>query len=198
MKREEKQQRLSDFVGCYLEQLGRETDPILKHRRVTMIARSPDSPVAKAVACHVPELRAAGVRIELILAIPQPKEQAAFWLGAADLVCWAKDQRLIDAHEQLVLGASMTWCGDAMRREPGKLDMHEIYKSDCTAAAQRCMRAFCRLVAKCPAVKNGPLTASLHAVRREQPNVVPLTPDVPPQSSDPTSSGPITPVTTRH
>ena len=50
-------------------------------------------------------------------------------------VRWARKPRLIEAHEQLVLGPQTCWIGDSMRREPAKCDAYETYIDDCAETA---------------------------------------------------------------
>jgi hypothetical protein len=39
---------------------------------------------------------------------------------AADLIRWARNPRLLDAHEQVTYGNSLCWWGDSMRRDAEK------------------------------------------------------------------------------
>jgi len=55
---------------------------------------------------------------------------------------WAKTPTLMDAHEQLVLGAMMSWSGDSMRREPSKRDAFELFRSSCEQSAEYGLRGF--------------------------------------------------------
>src|SRR5262249_10884562 len=54
---------------------------------------------------------------------------------------WARDVRLMDAHEQLVLDEQTSWIGDSMRREPLKHDAFETFAADCPDTA-RCLTVF--------------------------------------------------------
>ena len=50
---------------------------------------------------------------------------------------WAKNPRMLDAHEQLVIGPNSTWMGDCMRRDPTKRDAFQSFNVDCPEAAGR-------------------------------------------------------------
>ena len=58
---------------------------------------------------------------------------------------WARDLRLLEAHEQLVIGSATSWTGDCMRREPMSRDACEIYAPGCTESAQRAALFFERI-----------------------------------------------------
>ena len=58
---------------------------------------------------------------------------------------WARHPRLIEAHEQLVLGPETCWIGDCMRRDPAKCDAYESYVEGCGEAAGCAAVSFERL-----------------------------------------------------
>ena len=62
---------------------------------------------------------------------------------------WAKHPRLIEAHEQLVLGPETCWIGDCMRRDPAKCDAYESYVEGCGEAAGCAAVSFERLWLAC-------------------------------------------------
>ena len=62
---------------------------------------------------------------------------------------WARHPRLIEAHEQLVLGAQTCWIGDCMRRDPAKCDAFESYVEGCGEAAGCALVSFERLWGAC-------------------------------------------------
>ena len=64
-------------------------------------------------------------------------------------VRWAKHPRLIEAHEQLVLGPETCWIGDCMRRDPAKCDAYESYVEGCGEAAGCAAVSFERLWLAC-------------------------------------------------
>jgi hypothetical protein len=58
---------------------------------------------------------------------------------------WARHPRLVEAHEQLVLGPETCWIGDCMRRDPAKCDAYESYVEGCGEAAGCAAVSFERL-----------------------------------------------------
>jgi hypothetical protein len=112
-----------------------------------VVARSLDSPVVKAIAGLDQTIAAIGGGVRLILA--QLDDEAQCLAGTA-LSCrheirWARHPRLIEAHEQLVLGPNTCWIGDSMRRDPAKCDAFENFVEDCGEAAGCAAVSFERL-----------------------------------------------------
>lgn len=108
--------------------------------RITIIARSPASPVVAAFTTRVRDLKMRNIMAQIIVAHLDPESalrdmSAALSLLAddddiGDLVRWARNPCILDAHEQLTLGHDMCWSGDAMRREPGKRDSLDLFERD--------------------------------------------------------------------
>ena len=82
---------------------------------------------------------------------------------AATLDCEARltrDPRLIEAHEQLVLGQRACWTGDSMRRDPAASDAYESFIDDCAKLAAAAHATFERLwSAADPLSEHRPMTA---------------------------------------
>jgi len=57
----------------------------------------------------------------------------------------AFDLRLLDAHEQLVLGQRSAWCGDCMRRNPSERDAFESFLRDDLILSAWAGKTFTRL-----------------------------------------------------
>ena len=143
-RRGEKERRLSAFIGQHLAaaqssaaQLGCE---------ILLIARSVESPVVKAIGALAPEIVAAGYSLRMILAQADRDASPRGWvLAHAIEVRRARDPRLIEAHEQLVLGLRTFWTGDSMRRDPAKCDAYESFVDDCAESAGFAAATFERL-----------------------------------------------------
>ncbi|MGO9460105.1 MAG: hypothetical protein ACLPWS_09180 [Rhodomicrobium sp.] len=97
----------------------------LEERTVTLIARSPASPPAQALAMNLGRFQPLSIEVRIIFAQIAPASAFNFvfqTLGAAcrhapeTIVRWAKNRALLDAHERLTLGRSLCWTGDSMRR----------------------------------------------------------------------------------
>jgi hypothetical protein len=140
-RHEEKEQRLRLFVEHHLRLPSDRTHQLL------IVARSLESPVVRAIAGLEQLIAATGGSVRLILA--QVDDEAQCLAGAA-LSCkheirWARHPRLIEAHEQLVLGPNTCWIGDCMRRDPAKCDAFENFVEDCGEAAGCAAVSFERL-----------------------------------------------------
>jgi hypothetical protein len=143
VKREEKEAKLGQFIS---EHVGRQPPGRMM---CLLVARSAESPAAKAML-------SAGTRsgsnffVRAIFANLGAVEaariaQACTGSDLALQVRWARDLRLMDAHEQIVLPPARSWTGDSMRREPTKCDAHEWFAPECAEAARRATLFFERL-----------------------------------------------------
>jgi len=140
-RHEEKEQRLRLFIEHHLRL------PSDRAHQLLLVARSLESPVVRAIAGLEQLIAATGGSVRLILA--QVDDEAQCLAGTA-LRCrheirWARHPRLIEAHEQLVLGPTTCWIGDCMRRDPAKCDAFENFVEDCGEAAGCAAVSFERL-----------------------------------------------------
>lgn len=112
--------RYFDVYGLSLKQHGD-----LESRTITLIARSPASPPAQALAMNLGRFQPMSVEVRIIFAQIAPAgafDQISQILSSAcrqapeEIVRWAKNRALLDAHERLTLGRALCWTGDAMRR----------------------------------------------------------------------------------
>lgn len=147
-RRGEKERRLGAFIGQHLADAQR--DASRPGNQIRLIARSVDSPVVKAIAALAPEIVAGGHSLRLIVAQPDrdtlARDGALADAGALQCeVRWARNPRLMEAHEQLVLGPSACWTGDSMRRDPAKCDAYESFIGDSAEAAGSASASFERL-----------------------------------------------------
>ena len=196
MKRDKKELRLQEFIDKYLVSIASSSEVSDLDREVSIIAQSPGSPVAVALLNRIPQLVDAGARVCAIFAIPSPEPALASWLDAAGSVRWARDMRLREAHEQLVLGRGFFWSGDAMRREPGKIDLFERYDENAAMLVAHGRRAFERLARASVLIQ--PRAAAVAAPR--QPELAdPFAPEKTwSQTNDPAVTEPTARVSTRH
>jgi hypothetical protein len=113
-----------------------------------IVARSLDSPLIKAITALGEEIAAAGLSVRLILAQLDRALNPQVWAREVPFaleIRWAKHPRLIEAHEQLVLGPETCWIGDCMRRDPAKCDAYESFVEGCGEAAGCAAVSFERL-----------------------------------------------------
>lgn len=157
----DKEQKLRDFIAQHIA----ATDDLTGADRVSQIqvvARSIESPVVKAIAALAREIAEANVSVRMIMAHADHDTFGDAWSDAGHAVGfdhevrWARHPRLIEAHEQLVLGPQTCWIGDSMRRDPTKCDAFESYVEGCGEAAGCALVSFERLwVASEPLLTRG-------------------------------------------
>jgi hypothetical protein len=115
--------RFDPYFDVYGLSLKQQAD--LGQRIVTLIARSPASPPAQALAMNLARFQPLSIEVRIIFAQIGPANALNFLLQALSACClsapeatirWAKNRALLDAHERLTLGRTLCWTGDSMRR----------------------------------------------------------------------------------
>jgi hypothetical protein len=145
-RHEEKEQKLKEFVLRHLSES--DVGAGAQASQILIVARSLDSPVVKAITGLTEEIAAVSLSVRLILAQVDREPQFEDWgsgVAFAHELRWAKHPRLIEAHEQLVLGPETCWIGDCMRRDPAKCDAYESFVEDCGEATGCATVSFERL-----------------------------------------------------
>lgn len=137
MKPEDKQRALSEFIAATLAQTAppANAEPAPRTIIATLIAHSPSSPVAKALASLAASDANVTVQARAIFASldtdgSSAAPVAATWLSSpAGRVTLRQivDVRLCDAHEQMVVDGASAWVGDCLRRDPSKRDAYETF-----------------------------------------------------------------------
>lgn len=160
--------RIVELIDSYLRYLRRAPSEEASDYGITLIARSPASPVAGALAAKAGELGRQQVSARLIFAKPAPTEALDEVLHAVKPVFrgesipvrvrWAHNPGLLDAHEQMTLGANICWSGDAMRRSPQRRGALEIAEEDSPAAVRHAALAFSALWAASKPLDQGYFT----------------------------------------
>ena len=149
VKHEDKSEKLIGFISEQIAATAARNKPLPIEMR--MIARSAESPVARALGVLKADLRRAGVELAVIFAQADTDGGHGVWAaGASDMPCvkslwFARNARLIDAHEVLTIGTHALWIGDSMRRDPEKRDSFETYVPNCTGTAAQFRRSFDRI-----------------------------------------------------
>jgi hypothetical protein len=149
VRMEEKESKLKSFVQSVVEKSVGVEIASRRDDAVLLVARSPESPVAKAVAALAREgIIGQPVRAVFALAprgeVPATVAQTLTVLSS-DAMHVLIDARLFDAHEQLVLSETASWVGDCMRRDPMKRDAYECFAADCAKTASWARRSHERL-----------------------------------------------------
>ena len=161
VRKEEKEARLATFIA---EQLAAAIASDVAGRGLTVLARSLESPVLKALAVHSDAIRAAGLKVRAIIVLSEGSSDEVSGLLAGFTARRGCDVRLLDAHEQLAIGDRVAWIGDCMRREPTKRDAYEIYSAECAETAALAHRSFDRVWSFAAAgVKDTPAVAPVAA-----------------------------------
>ena len=148
VKKEEKEQRVREFVRRHLQARAAADAPALPTAYM-LIARSPTSPVVKALVSLSAEIAAAGISVFAVFtklgSAPNSAEATAIDRLCEGCCRSTRDARLLEGHEQLVLDATTAWVGDCMRREPEKRDAYERYAEGCQSTAAWASAAFERI-----------------------------------------------------
>ncbi len=150
VRKEEKEARLRNFIEKDLADRRAAPAPAgVGADGYSLLALSTESPAAKALLALAPEAAAHGLEIRIIFMTHDPANAVTGTTALdsfAGLRCrLVTDPRLLDAHEQLVLGEHRAWIGDCMRREPSRRDALENYSEDCATTAVWAQRAFERI-----------------------------------------------------
>jgi len=115
--------RFDPYFDVYGLSLKQQAD--LSQRIVTLIARSPVSPPALALAMNLSRFQPLVIEVRIIFAQIGPANALNFLIQTLSACCrsnaettirWAKNRALLDAHERLTLGRTLCWTGDSMRR----------------------------------------------------------------------------------
>jgi hypothetical protein len=146
VKREDKMESLRSFIQAFWL-----TVPAVDNGSITLVARSAESPIARALIAIGGDIAARGITVRAILGQLEPEKSAIGWSIAGPQIPftrdlrWAKNPRLADAHEQLVLGPTTAWIGDCLRRDPSRRDAYEQYAANDAIVARTLQTSFERL-----------------------------------------------------
>ncbi len=124
-------------------------------RAITLVLRSASSDPAKALLHLKDEFLDAGIRAKAILAKLEPADELREFFATlaelapeekpCELIRWARNPRLLDAHEQATYGAAMCWSGDPMRRDPDKRNALALFDEAGTDRVRLARLAFAAL-----------------------------------------------------
>ena len=152
VRREQKEQKITGFLKAYIATAAFQlSGGSAGNREFLLLARSPDSPVAKSIAGLNREIQSAGIALRVIFSQIGSDAAADAWTNADGGINFAREIRifdnpaLLDVHEQLILGSDMSWVGDCLRRDPQRNDAYECYADSCQATASRTSKSFERL-----------------------------------------------------
>lgn len=156
-QKEDREIRLKDLIAKNIAL--HRTNPIASEYPTVyrLIARSPDSPAARALAHFAEEAESLGIEIEVLFSHSAGAAIRDETTRLSLSMCrYLSDRRLLDAHEQLVLGTDTTWIGDCLRREPGKRNTYEFTREACSNTASQAAHFHNQLArSSLPAKTNG-------------------------------------------
>ncbi len=167
-------ERLAMRIGDCLQRL--ETKGAsLKDRSLTLIARSPSSEIARALALQAEHLQKKEFSARMIFARLAPIELAAEMASAFNLaggsdskassVRIIKSPALLNAHEQLVIGEHSCWTGDMLRRVEGNRYGLDIWEDGSTGATKLAQFAFNAIWPSAKSVPSNVLTGRRRILR---------------------------------
>ena len=135
--------QLSQFISQHLPAA------LAAKGRVGIIARSSSSPVLEFLSEHRSALIHAVAEVRIVLLEASDKAVSGLIerlsLVSAAPIRHASRPRLIDAHEQLVMGDLWCWYGDSMRRDPRKRDAFASFSAGNAELARLAWLSFNRI-----------------------------------------------------
>jgi hypothetical protein len=149
IKREDKMEIVRTFIKASL--LMPRAANIGCIEEITLVARSAESPVARALASLGTDITSRGITVRAIFGYLECEKSPIGWSIAGPEIPftrqlrWAKNPRLADAHEQLVLGPQTAWIGDCLRRDPSRRDAYEQYVTADARTSETLHTSFARL-----------------------------------------------------
>jgi hypothetical protein len=117
-------EKFSTMLAGFLEKTARGI--ALQEHAITLIARAPSAGAVRALIMHADEIQRQQIAVRVIFARLAPVDLLSDLSSALNLVDprhvalgkirFIKNSALLDAHEQFVLGHSLCWTGDMLRR----------------------------------------------------------------------------------
>jgi hypothetical protein len=134
-----------EMMSCFAARVAGDAESV-ETRKLTMILRSAASSPVRALIGQRQELASAGIDAKVILANLEPEEDLHQLFAslcelsprtqAIDLIRWARNPRLLDAHEQVIYGDTMCWSGDAMRRDANRRNAMALFEEEAPQEAR--------------------------------------------------------------
>lgn len=173
--REEREAKLRDFVAADLNAaIG---SGALQGAGYSLLARAPDSPVARALALLAADFAAASMPVRALLldldGLSEDQTRKTLLDMANVEIRLLSDPRFAAAHEQLVLSSNRMWIGDCMRRDPAKRDALELFHDDNVTASKHAAISFERMWAVAKPVRRVSPIASDFVMASQQTSETP-------------------------
>jgi hypothetical protein len=142
----------------HLQMMSRCVESATAGSSLTMILRSAESDPAKALIGMKGALQRAGARAKVILAKLEPEDdlrqlfaglsELAPQQPSHELIRWARNPRLLEAHEQVIYGDALCWSGDAMRRDADKRNALALFEEEASESVRFGRLAFAAIWAQ--------------------------------------------------
>jgi hypothetical protein len=152
----------------HLQMMSRFVECAAAGASLTMILRSPEADPAKALIGMTGALERKGLRARALLAKIEPDDDLKKLFAALaalaphapahELIRWARNPRLLEAHEQVTYGETMCWSGDAMRRDADRRNALTLFDEEAPEAVRLGRLAFEALWTASSLVPKGRLT----------------------------------------
>lgn len=116
-----------------------------------LIARSPESYIARAIFQYRDKFLSNGASFHVIFANLSPVHFLSEWISdetspcaahAESTIRWARRPNLVDAHEQFTLNNECTWSGESMRRDVSSRFGFYLFEDACKETAIIAERSF--------------------------------------------------------
>lgn len=140
-------ERHLDAMSRFVERHKNRSSPLC-----TLVLRSATSVPAQTLTLMKDTLADAGMQAKAILAKIEPQDDFLQLFDTLStlspdakgmaLIRWARNPRLLEAHEQVTYGTDMCWIGDAIRRDADKRNPLELFETAAPEPAHRAHRAF--------------------------------------------------------
>lgn len=143
--KEERESNIKDFIRGALDDATAGRDDA-----IALLARSPTSPVVAALLALTDELVERRIGAAIILAGGATAAEDETWSLSFNAqfvheIRLTSNPRILDAHEQLIVGDRSLWYGDCMRRDPAKRDAFASFLRDDAGAVRSGRFAFRQL-----------------------------------------------------
>lgn len=139
---EEREARLKTFIQ---QAIG--ACPTARDDAILLVARSPESAVVRVILDLSSELAACGLGARLVLAGGAVAREDETWSlsfsgNFIHEIRLTSSPRILDGHEQIIVGNQAVWFGDCMRRDPSKRDAFSSFAADAPDLARQSRFAF--------------------------------------------------------
>lgn len=173
----DKEARLKDFISEVFATRGE--DPA-REICLTLFARNPDSPVARALHAASSEGLIEGAHILVVLSdttVDEPSVASVVDIPGVECRVLPDAAGFGPAHEQMTIGHTRVWIGDCLRRDPAKRDAFELYHGNDSTNCVFAIASFEKLWSRAKPLKpRSDLSPEIIAAQTDEANALPRNP----------------------